>query len=210
MRDPAPRHPLPDHPLIPDDTDLGVNSLERRYRVHDDAEGRKFMGELISHLARLAKRHTYHTTTLYLDKPSGGWMDGTTKVKYRFRNYDGDRDSQGRQIWFLEQKCHKGDKTYKRRVKLTWDDLARLKPLVPQFADQYTRWEYEFRGIRVTIDTHVKALDKHMKAHATLDEYIIEVKRAPNVPDWLLDMLKPYETDKSKSKWIRKELGISA
>ncbi len=202
-------HPLPNHPMIPDDTDLGIYSQETRFTTDDET----FVRELQAKLSKLSKPRVYHTYTFYMDKDKGGWMDGTSQVKYRLRNYNGLPE------WYLEQKAHVGNKTFKRRVKFVLDMkdpqafqklLIKLRPLKPQFASRYVRTEYEFKGLRVTIDRHLEAVDKHEDVQDVYSgHYIIELKRSPNVPEWLMAALRKYRDPKfSKSSWIRKKLGL--
>jgi hypothetical protein len=198
-----PVKPLPNHPKIPDDTHLDKNAAERRFPVPPkDAD---FIDELKKALAKYTKAREYHVYTIYLDNPKDSWLTGDNDTKYRFRNYD------GLKAWYLEQKRHSEHlaKTFKRRVKMTWNDLESLKPLVPVFADKYDRLEYDWDGVRVTIDSKLTALDKDLKEHAVRPGFVVEVKGNGKLPDAIAEMLEPYEDEKfSKSKWVRKQLGL--
>lgn len=99
---------------------------------------------------------------------------GETRPKIRFRTYDG-KDS------FLEKKLHVGSQTTKERVPVT----AKPVGLDTVGEIQYQRTEYNFEGVRITMDK------------GPFPFIVIEVKgRLPKA----LEFLRPFE-NKEFSKW---------
>jgi hypothetical protein len=165
---------------------------------------------------------SYSVRTLYLDIPTGTWLTGISKRKWRIRRYNGKGP-----LWF-EIKESDGGLVGKYRRKMSESQIDGLG-LVPIVMVEYNRTEWEFGkaqsvvgsqdqssafkgSLRVTCDMGVtsfqvdrlSAPSKVMLGSATgvsvLDQKIVEVKangRVP-VPNWLK---LPKEWDYSKSQW---------
>jgi hypothetical protein len=154
---------------------------ERRFLLPDVAAVRDLLeqrGELKS----------YRTRTLYVDTPEGTWSKDPTKPRFRLRVYNG-KDQ------FVEVKLRiPGTRCYvKRRRKA--DGIP--PDMVSLGESRYTRSEWESGNVRVTIDQQVATGTR------TLPGYVVETKLPVGdpLPNWLR-LVKPYETDFSKWRWV--------
>lgn len=139
-------------------------------------------------LTQRGEMHSYRVRTLYIDTPEGTWSKDPTKARFRLRTYD-NTDT------FLEVKLRiPGTRCYvkrRRKADSTPADMVTLGH------SRYTRQEWEQGDVRVTIDQQVTT------DHRTLQSFVVETKLLVGepLPNWL-KLLRPYEQDFSKWRWI--------
>jgi hypothetical protein len=154
---------------------------ERRFLLPDVAA----VQDLLQQRGEL---NSYRTRTLYVDTPEGTWSKDPAKPRYRLRVYNG-KDQ------FLEVKLRvPGTRCYvKRRRKADGMPVG----MVSLGWSRYTRQEWEEGTVRVTIDQQVSTKSR------TLNVFVVESKLPVGepLPNWL-KMLRPYETNFSKWRWV--------
>jgi hypothetical protein len=155
-------------------------------------EERRFLLLDVEAVRQLLKQRgdlgSYRVRTLYVDTAEGTWSKDPTKPRFRLRVYNGE-DS------FLEVKLRiPGTRCYvKRRRKA--DGVP--DGMVTLGQSRYTRQEWESGTTRVTIDQQVSTQNR------TLQGFVVETKLPVGdpLPNWLR-LLKPYERNFSKWRWV--------
>ena len=142
---------------------------------------------------------TYQVRSQYLDTPEGTWSNleklRGASIKTRLRSYNDEPT-----LW-LETKEHRpGGRVIKHRRRV---DCAPTGLAVVGLVS-YERTAFEDAGLRVTIDTDVRAYSALIE-YQYLSEIVVEVKLSSSsnqTPTWLADLLPAEAQNWSKSKWM--------
>jgi hypothetical protein len=162
-------------------------------RLNNVREERRFLMPDVEAVRDLLKQrgdlNSYRLRTLYVDSPDGTWSKDSSKPRLRLRVYN-NQDS------YLECKLRiPGTRCYvKRRRKAE----AVPEGMVTLGTSRYTRQEWEEGQVRVTIDQQVATDNNRL-----LQGFVVETKLPVGdpLPNWL-KLLKPYEKDFSKWRWV--------